>query len=125
MAQENGGGGWFVVLVLGWIFWMVTMAVLHSKVRYFVEYGAPNDISYGQVTKDDIPHDCDWLKAPLGDKECHYEANVQIIRTGRDVNSGRPIYSYDDGKTWLWNDSANGSEAVKSSVYVGWNKVED
>jgi hypothetical protein len=61
--------------------------------RYFVEYGMPNDIGYGQVTKDDLPHDCDWLRSPLGEKGCHYEASVQVVRTkqGLPIQTGRFI----------------------------------
>ena len=43
------------------------------------------------------PHDCDFSKAPLGDKECHFEKQVV---TQRDSKTG------------------------KLTVYIYWNKVE-
>lgn len=45
----------------------------HSKARYAVQYG----VSFAHVTKQNKPHDCDWLTAPMGKKNCHYDPQVQ------------------------------------------------
>jgi hypothetical protein len=50
-----------------------------------------------QVFVQPKPHDCDFLKAALGDKEGHYEKQVE---TQTDPKTG------------------------KVNVYVSWNKVE-
>jgi hypothetical protein len=41
-----------------------------------VYYGLLNDVSAERVTIMPQPHDCDFSKAPIGDKECHYERVV-------------------------------------------------
>jgi len=42
----------------------------------------------------------------------------------------RPIWSDDSGKTWHWNDGADGAtiytpRPAETNVYVDWNKVEE
>ena len=120
MANDNSGGGWLGVLVVIWLVYSGIAAAWHSKARYFVTYALPYGMNYEQVTRENLPHDCDWLKSPLGDKECHYDAKIQTIITGNDRLSGKPIYSDDDGKTWNPNDYG-----TKPSVYVGWERVEE
>jgi hypothetical protein len=61
-------------------------------------YAIVNGTDTDQVHIDAKPHDCDFSKAPLGDKECHFEKHVE---TQTDSKTG------------------------KVSVYVYWNKVED
>ncbi len=60
---------------------------------YAFRYGTDSD----QVHIEAEPHDCDFSKAPLGDKECHFEKQVE---TQTDSKTG------------------------KVSVYVFWNKVD-
>jgi hypothetical protein len=75
----------------------------------------------------DKPHDCAFLAAPLGEKYCHYERSVSITRWGTS-QTGNPIVSYDDGKTWDTFDPA-GKDVPRfptvKEVYVGWEKKED
>jgi hypothetical protein len=54
------------------------------------------------------------------------EKNVTVekVLTGRDTTTNRPIVSYDEGKTWAWND--DGTPVLPSkTVYVMWKKVDD
>jgi len=120
MTKESGG--WVVTIIAIWFIYVGVEVAWHSKARYALQYGA----NYGDVTKDKKPHDCDWLAAPLGDKNCRYDPLVQVqtITTGSDKNSGRPIVSYDDGKTWDFNDGTNPAKA-STTVYVGWQKVDE
>jgi hypothetical protein len=76
-----------------------------AKTRFAFQYG----VNVSDIAKDDKPHDCDWLKAPIGDKECHYDAEAKVlkVRTALDQTTGRPIVSYDDD-AWSW-DSSSGS----------------
>jgi hypothetical protein len=64
-----------------------------DRVWYSLRY--QTDINH--VAVDRKPHDCDFDKAPIGNKECHYQ---RIVGTVKET----------DGKT---------------SVYAGWQKVED
>ena len=72
-----------------WIF----VAAAVSGSWYAFRYGTDSD----QVHIEAEPHDCDFSKAPLGDKECHFEKQVE---TQTDSKTG------------------------KVSVYVFWNKVD-
>jgi len=87
----------------------------HTELRYAIEHSA--DLS--QVTVERQPKDCDFLHAPLGLKDCHYEKEVTVVRHALDVETSRPIVSYDDGKTWNWEDGGPGKGV---SVYVSWLK---
>lgn len=69
------------------------------------------------------PADCDWDYAPLGRKGCHYEKEVSVPRYSTDTNTGRPLVTYDDGKTWNW--LPEGQKPGPAQVYVTWRKVQD
>ncbi len=62
---------------------------------YAWKYGVPA----AAVTNLPRPHDCDFLSAPLGDKNCSYERRV--TRTLVTVSRyGQPLRSTDDGQSW-------------------------
>jgi hypothetical protein len=90
----------------------------HNKLRYSIQYS----VSYDQVTVANKPHNCEWFSAPLGDKNCHYDPQVQVIRTGHREGTGVPIISFDNGKTWGDNDFP---KPVVPAVNVTWEKIED
>lgn len=112
----------------------------HSKLRYSIQYGA----DYSQVTKEDKPHDCDWMKAPLGAKFCSYDIQVSTVQVkpnrwgGQSISydegktwsqtaksvEGYPIVSNDDGKTWTTAGEYARSE-TKPQVNVSWEKIAD
>jgi hypothetical protein len=68
------------------------------------------------------PGDCDFLSAPIGFKDCHYEKSVEVTRHANG-STGPPIVSYDDGKTW---HPLPADQLLSSSVevYVSWNRVK-
>ena len=39
-----------------------------------IQYVLKKNLSAGQVIVESMPHDCEWSKAPLGNKYCHYQA---------------------------------------------------
>ena len=91
-------GGWatfgLLMIIFVWIPALVSGAV-HSKVRYYLAY----PVEYNDIYISDKPHDCAFLKAPLGDKECHYERDVEFYEPS--------VYD------------------PKSALYVHWTKVDD
>jgi hypothetical protein len=109
---SNAGGLIAVVVVLS-----LGEKACHSTLRYAAQY----HVSYDQVTVDKQPHDCEWLTAPLGDKNCHYDAEARIIRTGHREGTGQPVVSFDDGKTW----EDNSGSKLSPAVYITWKKIED
>jgi hypothetical protein len=95
-----------------------------NKFRYAVWYSV--DCSQVKQSEDKPPHDCDFLKAPVGSKGCHYDKTVtyEHIIASHDTNTNRSIVSYDEGKTWSWNDGEYAVSASKT-VYIGWQKIEE
>jgi hypothetical protein len=83
-------------------------------------------LAYDAATKDVFvapqPSDCDFLHAPIGSKDCHYEKLVEVTRYSSDTQSGQPIVSYDDGKSWNWLPP--GQKPGPIEVYVIGNRVE-
>jgi hypothetical protein len=75
------------------------------------------------------PHDCEWLKAPIGDKLCHYEIRVHTFRTAWDTY-GKTIFSDNEGLTWLPYDGIARPyyevpvQPVVSSVSLTWEKID-
>jgi len=63
------------------------------------------------------PAGCDFVHAPIGDKDCTYEKHVIVQKTGRNA-AGEHFITTDDGKTWT--PDPTGQE--KPYVLVGWEK---
>lgn len=80
--------------------WLVLFSWLpdlwHSKLRYSMWYG----IGYDQVTLDKKPPDCNFFHAPMGDKDCHYNTQVSVIKVDNSNAWGGQSISYDNGNTW-------------------------
>jgi hypothetical protein len=117
----SGGLPWLTGLIYGTLFWLflpVFRDIWHSRLRYAAQY----HVSYSQVTAAKLPHDCDWFTSPLGDKNCHYDPEVIVMRTGHRDGTNQRVVSYDDGKTWT--DVTN-MPPVTPGVYVTWKKIED
>jgi hypothetical protein len=55
-------------------------------------------VSSSNIIIEDMPHNCDFLKAPIGDKGCHFEKDVAVTKD----DAGR-----------------------NSRVYVTWDRKED
>lgn len=93
-----------------------------------LRYSSWYDVTTDQVKQIEAkpPSDCDFLHAPIGPKGCKYVKTVTVekIITGNDTRTNRPIVSYDEGKTWAWNDEGTPAQPSKL-VYVSWNKVDD
>jgi hypothetical protein len=94
----------------------------NSKFMLAARYGAPT----ANITIEDEPHDCDFMRAPLGEKGCSYSKRVtsSTVTYGHDTNTNRPIVSYDDGKTWSWSDGYTGLFGQSRYVVVSWEKKE-
>jgi hypothetical protein len=89
------------------------------------------------------PHDCVFVSAPFGAKNCHYAPNVAVfnsrgdildeISTGstskakfdHDVHTGKLVVSYDEGKSWQWYPGDKIPDLKPARVQVAWSKVSD
>jgi hypothetical protein len=114
---------WVGVMFFGASLLSLPGIIWHAKWRYSATYS----ISSSEVYVQDKPHDCAFLAAPLGEKYCHYERTVSITRWATS-QTGNPIVSNDDGKTWSSFDPAGEKVPQYSTVkavYIGWEKKED
>ena len=96
-----------------------------------VQYG----VDFDHVQTDAKPNDCDFMRAPLGDKGCGFKAHVQVFNAdsvlvagenapiyGKDTKTARPIVSYDGCKTWDWYLGGTRPNPKPKSVRVFWVK---
>jgi hypothetical protein len=129
-------GGLIGVSIFALIVWFVLPTSWTDPFLYSTEY----TITTEQVHWNTKPADCDWGHAPLGDKGCHFKKTVTAFNAagevvggddaptyGNDTKTGKPIISYDKGKTWAWlpEDAPKIPDLKVKSVEIGWNKVED
>jgi hypothetical protein len=124
-VKDKWSTPYFILMALaGLFFWSVPSAIWHAKWRYAFTYGISSD----KVTIAPHPHDCAFLSAPLGEKYCHYERDVMTVRWATSTE-GKPIVSWDDGKTWNVFTPEAGETVPKFSavceVIVSWDKKED
>lgn len=75
------------------LFWSFFSPESWYQFRYSQEYNTDSS----KVHVEPKPHDCDFDKAPFGNKECHFD---KIVTVDKDANG-------------------------KVSVYVGWQKVAE
>jgi hypothetical protein len=86
----------WVAVVLGVIWWMLPSS-LTDPINYQVQY----DVSRDHLFLTPMPHDCDFDKAPLGNKECHFK---KVVTVGH--NDANLPYKVTD-------------------VYISWEKVQN
>ena len=89
-----------------------------SAWAYAWRYKVSSDLDGAEVSVDARPHDCEFWTAPVGSKNCHYEAVVTTVRTKR--ADGKILASYDDGGTWIEAEAS-----LQRAVFVAWSKVRD
>ena len=107
--------GWTIFLVIlaacGWVW----RAGGIDKAWYSVKY----TVSPDQVQVATKPKDCDFAHPPVGNKECHYEANVSAYNAAGDQIGG------DAAPTWIGMQAAETPNQGIKSVVVTWSKVND
>lgn len=97
-------GKWFFVLICFAFFFsvIVPLAVQEGAMWLAPEskfgYAAKYELADDKVFVQSKPHDCEWGKAPIGSKYCHFE---KIVLTDKNEH----------GKV--------------TAVYVNWEKVQD
>lgn len=112
------------------IFLMICAAIFywsdawHSKWRYAWSYG----IDSSHVSMEKKPDGCDFLKAPIGKKDCHYKRVVSTVEASRSMTHA-PIISFDGGKTWSVYTPDSGATVpaypTVINITVAWERVED
>jgi hypothetical protein len=126
--------GWIGIAAFVFFIGYIGSSGWFNAIWYGVEYGVDPFI----VSVDSKPKDCDFMHAPMGNKECHYDAKATAYNAvgevvgganapkySHDIKTGKPIVSYDDGKTWDWFYGADIPDTKIKSVVVTWSKVTD
>lgn len=101
-----------ICMVIVWWLW----ESWDNRLSYSVHYNVP----MASVEVAPRPHDCEWGSAPLGDKHCKYKELVSAVRVKKSGDGKWSYVSYDEGKTWVNNESH-----IQPSVWVSWTKVEE
>jgi hypothetical protein len=90
--MDSDGGSYGCLTLLAII--IAVVFFWHSKWSYALYYNADSS----HVSIEDKPHDCDFLKAPLGEKGCHFTRVVSTVEIATS-KANLPIESFDGGKT--------------------------
>lgn len=131
MSQNGEGGSALVGLIglslFGWVYYAGGI----NNAWYSLQYSVWPE----KVDVPAKPSDCDFIRAPLGDKGCTYQAHVitynaagnwvggdDAPKYGRDSKTGKPIISHDNGKTWDWWPAADIPDPKITNVVVTWVK---
>ncbi len=75
-AADSSGWGLFALLALMGVIWLVYGDI--NTAWYSLEYGVSPD----KVHINAKPTDCDFMRAPLGSKGCHYQAAITAYDAG-------------------------------------------
>ena len=86
-----------------------------AQIRYSAQYNIP----WKSVAVYAEPTDCDFIRAPIGSKPCHYDRQVEVMPLGTETGTGRRIISFDNGKTVTYPDKDH------PAVIVSWQKIEE
>lgn len=123
-AIKNQTQNWGTAVFWVVVFWLVIpffSSMWHSKFRYSVQYDVPNE----QITIDKEPKDCNFLHAPIGGKDCHYERQVAASKVKGNQWGGQDV-SYNDGKTWTrYAKNDNGNWIVSYDNGTTWSISSD
>lgn len=87
--------------------------------EWWYSWAGGSDLNKPTISVQSIPHDCEFLTAPMGSKHCHYKQNVVTVRIRSDAPGARSI-SMDDGKTW-----SKAEPSDHPAVFISWEKVEE
>lgn len=115
----------FIPVMFGYYFFGYMFLPDDWKLKYSRTYEVP----VTNIAIEDKPTSCDWTRSPMGNKGCHYQAVVSVTRWSTSIK-GKPIVSYDNGKTWdeftVSEDTPKAALKRPSGfVQVGWEKIID
>jgi hypothetical protein len=135
--MDNDSGRVLGVMWLGlmaWLLWPGNGDHWNDTLWWSVKYR----VNYSGVHISPKPADCDFLHAPLGIKGCSFKSRVSAYNAagnfvggddapkyGNDAQTGRPIISWDNGKTWDWYPASTTPDKTVQTVEVRWTKVTD
>ncbi len=66
------------------------------------------------------PADCNFFFAPIGEKDCHYEANKNVVTIRKDASTNKFFCSEKGTETDCTASSSD--RDIGSNVYISWDK---
>lgn len=92
------------IVFVPWVLWLI-ITIIHNNMTWFFPdspwaYAMEYDTESQYVVIDREPHDCEFFKAPIGSKNCHFHRSVATQKGDASVNH-------------------------KTLVYVSWDKLPD
>src|ERR1017187_426405 len=105
---------WIIYPLIATFIFNVIGGIWDSKAMLSVRYDTP----MASIFIEDEPHDCDFMRAPLGVKGCSYPRETNVVKTGVNA-SGQHVVTYDDEKTWTLLDDPS---QVHAGIYISWKK---
>lgn len=122
--KNEGCAVWLLIIIIAIVYWGDIPDIWNSKVRYALSLGVTRD----KITFQNKPHDCEFMTAPIGRKNCHYESVVEKVKWATST-AGKPIMSIDDGKSWEPFSPDPGVKVPQyptvESAVVSWNRLAD
>ena len=126
MSKPSPGRFAAAVVALLFVCYLATPLFVHSKPRYFAQYGRWAGWRYQHLAMDKMPSDCGWFTAPMGNKKCHYQAKVKFSYSGRDAVTGEAVpYFGDQDGPLPPNFNKEHAHVYEPIVHIGWEKKED
>jgi len=104
MASQEGAIGCLgVIAVAGLIIFGIAYyedAQWANKIFYWMNINVGDGSGWSRITIQSKPHDCEFMTAPMGSKNCHFEKVVSKVLWASRNGDGAPIRSFDNGQTW-------------------------
>lgn len=124
IKDKWGTPQWMLAALIGFFLWSLPGVIWHAKWRYALSYHVTSD----KIIIADHPHDCAFLAAPLGEKYCHYEKNVdtsteKICPAGYALTPSQDS-CYDGSYPFGKGATVNPQEKI-ASLYISWIRKED
>jgi len=85
MKTESSGASILWFFLFCWGAWVLLSDAWYRKIRYSMQY----EVDYDHVFVNDEPTDCNFMRAPLGTKGCHYD-RILSARYGSTKNPKTP-----------------------------------
>lgn len=122
IAKQFSGCGEAIggLIFLGLIWLALSYLLPEWRIKYALRYVT----SYEHVFIDERPTSCDFFRAPIGEKACHFEKSISTAKWEKST-TGEAIVSNDDGKTWRTLSPPEHTKIPTTFVFVEWNKVND
>jgi hypothetical protein len=126
--------------VIGWLIVAVAVAVAFALALYLPvwlfpdkewaikwRYSLEKDLNNAELSIQQRPHDCEFLTAPMGSKNCYYKMNVATTRVRLNATTGKQELSYDEGRTWSQPDLKYWPAGwqFRPQITVSWDRVEE